>query len=132
MLIPIISQKKFLCLLIILSSCNNTKQHKYPEISFTNDTVNLGQIHTGDSIVAIFHYKNSGSSNLKINDIGLSCGCTKVFYDSTECLPTKEGIIKVTFSAGNDTGYVIKSLVVNTNSKRKLHVLYLKGIVIKE
>ncbi len=120
-----------LSLLFFAYSCKIKTPQKYPEISFNKDTFNLGQLKSGDTKIATYKFTNIGTTALKINDVGVSCGCTKVNFDTTDILPNKQGYINVTFSSGSDTGYVLRSVVVNSNSLKKLYVLYLEGKVAK-
>jgi Protein of unknown function (DUF1573) len=116
-------------IIFITVSCQNNNKKYLPNISFDSDTLKFERINTNDSLELEYKFKNSGTSNLKILDVGVECGCTKPTYDTFSYLPDVRGKIKLKFLSSGDTGRVIRTIVVKTNSEPSLKVLYLVGRV---
>ncbi|GAB2836938.1 DUF1573 domain-containing protein [Ferruginibacter profundus] len=114
-------------LLITVSCQSNIKN--LANISFDSDTLKFERININDSLELEYKFKNNGTANLKILDIGVECGCTKPTYDTFSYLPGVRGKIKLKFLSSGDTGKVIRTIVVKTNSEPSLKVLYLIGRV---
>lgn len=98
-------------------------------IRFEPDTFNMGTITKGDIVTVEFKYFNDSEFPLQIKNIGSSCGCTKPEFDTSVIKPHEFGSIKTSYSSKNDSGSIIKTLVVESNTKPTLHVIYLSGIV---
>lgn len=102
---------------------------KFTAIRFDPDTFNFGTIKKGDIVIAKFKYFNDSETPLQIKNVGSSCGCTKPEFDTSVVKPHDFGTITTSFSSKDDSGSILKTLVVESNTKPTLHVIYLSGIV---
>ena len=78
------------------------------------DNINTGSHTRGKEVNYEIQFKNAGDSDLKINGIQTTCGCSSALSSSDLISPGESGIIKFTFN-GNGFGQVTKSIVVSTN-----------------
>ena len=76
------------------------------KISFTKDTVDLGDVVRGEQAKFTFPFKNVGTADLEIKDVRTSCGCTAA---------NKEQLVGKTFKPGEGTDVVA---TVNTTNQR--------------
>lgn len=116
--------------IILLASCNS-KKSSLPEIKFQKDTFSFGEIKRGDSVTANYFFSNAGETDLIIEKIGPSCGCTDAFSGKDTLKPKEESFIQATYHSGKDSGKVLKTIIVESNCSPVLHVLYLSGQVKK-
>ncbi len=108
---------------------NQENNHKSPRALYTYDTFDFKKIRKGAIVNASFRLKNTGNLNLLIKNTSAGCGCTKVGYVK-DTIPPGEAIdIKLNYDSKDDSGKVLKTFVVETNTNPKLHVLFIKGIV---
>lgn len=100
-----------------------------PTMEFSDTVYNFGTIKEGDIVVHEFEFKNNGKNPLIISNAKGTCGCTAPEY-STEPIPGgKTGVMKIQFNSAGKSGFQNKSVSITTNSKRGIHVLYIKGEV---
>ncbi len=124
-------KNNLLCGIIILTfciSCNNTNSEK-AEIKFSRDTFFFYNIRKGDSAVGVFNFTNIGNADLEIIKLGTSCGCTNAYMSNNRIKPNEKGQIFATYHSNEDLGNIVKTIIVESNTKPVLHVLYIKGVV---
>jgi hypothetical protein len=116
---------------LLFFSCKNKRKNS-PEISFINDTISFGIIKKNIDTTIEFIYTNKGDSVLLINSIETGCSCTKLSSSKMKTYKNDSGKILINFepSKVNDTGYVIRPIVIRTNSKPMFHVIYIQGNII--
>ena len=118
---------------VFFISCRNIENSpatlKTTNVRFEPDTCNFGNIQRGDSATAEFKYFNEGDFPLQIKKIGYSCGCTKAEYDTSKVLPGGYGIIKIKYASREETGTILKTLIVECNTNPTLNILFIKGMV---
>ena len=117
--------------IIIIIACNSDKKSKVDmaEIKFLKDTLNFVKIEKGDSLKAVFPFQNTSTVDLAIKKIGASCGCTNAYTTKEIISPGQIGSINVSYNSGEDTGMVLKTIVVESNTSPALKVLYITGKV---
>ena len=117
----------FLIAVCLSYACNNSKSfNKDNYLKFENDTISAPLIPVGDSGIYIFNQKNIGNQKIKIKNIGISCGCTIVKFDTTYLTPGGKDSLKLKYVNFSDTGSVYKYIVVETDSQiEPLHSLTL-------
>lgn len=99
-----------------------------PVISFEDTTYNFGTISQGEVIKYTFYFTNTGKSNLIIQDVRPSCGCTiPKNWPRTPVKPGAEGKIEVSFDSAGKQGKVTKTIGVMANTKPTVKVLRLTG-----
>lgn len=85
-------------------------------VTFEKNLHDFGEIGLLTKNVYEFRFKNTGTGVLKVEKkIDSTCGCTVAALSQTEYAPGQEGVIRVTYSAGDIAGPTIKHLVVYTN-----------------
>jgi hypothetical protein len=95
-----------------------------PVLAYTQDApkfmvdggfnIDLGKYQRGKEVVYNVEFKNTGKSDLKINQVTTTCGCSSALVSSDVLKPGETGIIKFTFN-GMSMGIVTKSIDVVTN-----------------
>ncbi len=120
-----------LLIVIFFSSCIS-KRKNGPVISFINDTINFGTIKKNRDTTVKFIYTNKGDSNLLISSIETGCSCTKLTSSQITTSINDSGSILINFDPAkvNDTGFVIRPIVIRTNSKPMFHIIYIQGNII--
>ena len=85
----------------------------------------------GGKIRAVFTFKNTGSSELIIQNVESSCGCTIGEWTKGPIAPGNTGIVTGIYDPKNLIGIIDKTLGVYTNAKfAKVVILELRGEVI--
>jgi len=103
---------------------NNSRSADQPEvdpgqmaaIEFEETYINLGKIYEGESITQSYKFKNTGKSDLVINNASATCGCTKPEYPRQPIAPGGEGVIKVTFNSEGKPGKNTKEITIFANT----------------
>lgn len=114
-------------IIAVLTSCNH--RDATPRIRFSRDTFYFGTIHKGDSVNAVFHFSNTGSAPLVIKKLGPGCGCTNAYVNKDQLAPADTGVLYSTYHSRDDSGMVLKTIVVESNTSPVLHTLFIKGNV---
>ncbi|HTN46039.1 MAG TPA: DUF1573 domain-containing protein [Flavipsychrobacter sp.] len=100
-----------------------------PTMDFKDTVFDFGTIKEGDVSVHEFEFTNNGKNPLIISNATGSCGCTIPEYPSEPVVAGKSNKIKVEFNSKGKPGHQEKSVAVTTNSRRGVHMLYIKGNV---
>jgi hypothetical protein len=98
-------------------------------MDFKDTSHDFGNLIEGEVGTYDFEFMNNGKSPLIINNATGSCGCTVPEYPRDPIAPGKGGIMKVKFNSADKKGHQEKSVSINTNSKKGLHMLYIKAQV---
>ncbi len=115
-------KKNFLYLVIILftAACAPKKKlivfgDKDSQLSFSSIHKKLETITTGD--IATFEYKFSNTGNVEVSILNAvpTCGCVSIVMPNKPILPSKEGVLKISFDSKGKIGFNKKSIVVQTN-----------------
>ncbi|WP_186525869.1 DUF1573 domain-containing protein [Seonamhaeicola sediminis] len=112
---------------MILIGCNSD----YPEISFSQKIIDIGEIKRDTIIDVSFKFKNIGKEILIIKRITTDCHCTvpKDYVKRIE--PNRKGEIKISYHS-RGYGYFEQLISVFSNSQKNEELLILKGTVIRE
>lgn len=97
-------------------------------ISWTETTVDLGELEHNVVSVAEFELKNTGTIPLIITKVVASCGCTATDYPKQPIPPGTTAVIKATYDS-KTKGAFSKTVTVFTNAPEGRSVLTLKGKV---
>jgi hypothetical protein len=119
----ILTPTTILLLLIATGSCGK-KPIKEARVKIESDTVNLGDLY--DSTIFAVKLKSIGSDTLKLVKIAAGCGCTQVTTEKKYILPGDSTYLRGKFIP-EALGQFEKSIVLNTNSKKKFHVIRIRG-----
>lgn len=89
------------------------------------ENINTGSHVRGKEVIYEIKFKNSGDSDLKINGVQTSCGCSSALASSDLLKPGEAGSIKFTFN-GQGFGEVMKSVIVSTNeTENNYHTIHM-------
>jgi len=116
------------------SGCSRTPMG--PEIVFEQLEYDFGTIIQGDTAEHVFKFKNSGDSELKLEQPRTSCGCTASFLSANSIPPGGVGELKVSFNSAGRVDKQEKSITIPTNIMMKKEVngkieLIKKDVVVK-
>mgnify|MGYP002397749360 CR=1 FL=1 len=136
-------------LLVILSltifinySCNNTSQvnalnpnlidpENPPVISFQDSVYSFGDISQGQIVKYSFEFTNTGKSELLIQSVKGSCGCTvPKNWPENPIKPGDGGKIDVQFDSEGKRGFQRVYITVLANTKPTKTEVFMKGNVI--
>ncbi len=106
-----------------LGNCVN-KSRNEANVQIVSDTVNLGDVY--DSAAFVVKIKSIGSDTLKLIKIAAACGCTQVNAEKDNIPPGDSTLLKGKYIPETLDSFE-KSIVLNTNSKKKFHVIRIRG-----
>lgn len=126
--------KTLLTLFLLLQTVSLFSQTEIygSDISLGQEVYDFGTVKlSSDTLVANFYFKNSGNSNLLIEDVKPGCGCTVANYTKEPILPGNGGVIILKYVATTE-GPINKSATIISNSiSNPYKVIRIKGEVIK-
>lgn len=108
---------------MILTSCSQNTD-KVSAIKVRHDTLQLN--HVKGPVDFTFTIFSVGNDTLKILKHATSCGCTQVSIDKKAIAPGDSAVLKGVYTP-EVKGRFEKTIVLNTNDKKKFHVLRLRG-----
>ncbi len=110
----------FFCLSILSLSAQGI-------MSFEKETHDFGTIKEGEVATYEFIFTNTGDQPIEIATVKASCGCTTPFWTRELIKPGEKGSIKASYNSKDRPGGFSKSITVQSNAKRNVTVLYIKG-----
>ena len=78
-------------------------------------TFDFGRVRATRAVEKEFLVRNHGRADLVIESVASSCGCTAVITDATTVKPGRTTSLRVTFTAPDTPGRLIKSVLVKSN-----------------
>ena len=96
-------------------SLKNSK--KYPQINFTEEMHNFGNINEGDKKVYSYSFQNTGDADLIVTGVESSCGCIVSDFAKNAILPGARGQINILFDSKDEPGQKVETITVYTNTK---------------
>ena len=131
--------RKIITYIAILLSLNcfvscNTKPNKnikkennsilqYTKIKSNKTIHDFGNLTEGEILTCNFYIENIGDSNLIINSIETSCGCTLVKWDKKPLLPGNKTKLEVEFNSSGRYGKQYKVISIFANVPNKVYEL---------
>lgn len=130
--------KKIVFLLIAsgLLSLNSCKEEDKPTngavpvMSFTEQSFDFGTIHQGDRVSHVFHYSNTGTSDLIISNAVGSCGCTVPEFTQEPVHAGESGEINVSFNSAGKSGHQTKTVTITTNTAKGKEIISIAASII--
>ncbi|MCE1165036.1 MAG: DUF1573 domain-containing protein [Bacteroidetes bacterium] len=103
-------------LFLVLNNSKLTASLKAPKIVFKEDSHDFGNVPRGPELQYNFKFTNKGNSNLNIERVQTSCGCTGATVgEKTDYAKNESGEIKVNFSTQGREGHQEKTIIVYSN-----------------
>ena len=93
-----------------------TEAQSGPEITFSEQEFNFGDIHQGDKVEHIFAFENTGNEPLIITNVQTTCGCTAPNWPRDPIAPGQASEIKVVFNSTGKMGRQHKVITVISNA----------------
>ncbi len=103
-----------------------------PTMVFKDTLHHFGTMHEGEAAVYEFTFTNTGRTPLIISSASGSCGCTVTEYPGEPIKPGEVGSMKVTFNSVGKEGHQEKSVTIQANTVRNIHMLYIQAEVEKK
>lgn len=100
-----------------------------PKIYFKENEHDFGEIVEGEKITYGFKFSNTGGSDLIINNVIASCGCTATEFPKDPIKPGENGVIKITFDSRGQTGYQKKTITIEANTLPEKVFVRIKAVV---
>ena len=100
-----------------------------PEINFKKKVHKFSKTKEGLVLEHDFLFSNSGNKPLLIQDIKVSCSCTKFNYQEKEILPGESSEIHILFNTENKYGWQDRKLIVFSNAKNNPETIRFKVMV---
>ncbi len=103
--------------LLLFTVVGLSAQAQTPKMTF-KDTVqyDMGTFKQGEKAVHIFEFTNTGSANLKIDEVRTTCSCTASEWPKQSIAPGQKGSIKVTFDTNDKLGEYAKGVNIFSNA----------------
>jgi len=107
------------------SSLSKEDLNNAPLFKVESTTVDLGKIKGSTQNEVEFKFTNNGKSDLLIQHIKATCGCTAIQQGSqgVGIKPGESSSIKATFSSGTYSGKVTKAIYVYTNDPKNSEIV---------
>ena len=93
------------------------------------DTVRFGRMHSGEVAVLRLWIENRASKPVAITRYDRSCGCTTLGYDTQPITPGDAQQVSLTFDAGGERGWQLKTLDITFAGGRKPLRLFIEAEV---
>ncbi|MBX2964564.1 MAG: DUF1573 domain-containing protein [Cyclobacteriaceae bacterium] len=102
---------------------------KQTSIRFEQRSLDFGTVSSQKAAHAYFVFTNSGSNDLKIENIDTRCGCTATDWPTSIVKPHQKDSILVQYDAVEE-GFFLKEIYVFSNSETSPDLLTIKGTVV--
>ncbi len=100
-----------------------------PFMTFDEKIHDFGTLIDGEVVTYKFKFKNTGTTDLIINNASASCGCTIPSYPKEPLKPGGESAIDVQFNSSGKVGKFDKSITIEANTIPTQTTLLIKGEV---
>ena len=116
----------FTCLLI--TSCKNKLDIEPGLITLTQTSID--SIKVNDTVTIVIDLKNDSNIELKIQNIGLACGCLLIEDIPKTINPKSNQLIKIKYTpAQGSNGYIQKTILIKGNIQGGYKSFNVKSIV---
>lgn len=101
-----------------------------PVLTFQDTIYDFGTISQGESVKFSFFFTNTGKSDLVLQDVKPTCGCTVLKdWPKQPVKPGEKGKIDVVFDSSNKHGKVTRAINIFANTKPRASVVRLTGTI---
>ena len=102
-----------------------------PKFEFVTTEHDFGKLIEGVKVSFKFKFKNVGGSDLIINQVKTSCGCTASSYSKKPVPPGGTGVIELTFDSNHQPGKNFKEARIVANTQPNIVVLKIRSEVVQ-
>lgn len=92
-----------------------------PDMTFTEEKYDFGDIIQGDVVEHTFKFKNAGTEPLVISNVGVTCGCTATDWPRKPIPVGEEASITVKFNSRGKMGRQNKVISVYSNGIQPMY-----------
>jgi len=100
-----------------------------PKFKFVTTEHDFGNVLEGVTVAYKFKFTNVGGSDLIINQVKTSCGCTVSRFPKTPIKPGESNFIELTFNSYRRKGFNNKTATVLANTQPNVQTLNIKAMV---
>ncbi|MFO7789528.1 MAG: DUF1573 domain-containing protein [Bacteroidota bacterium] len=100
-----------------ISADKDSNMDELPEFDFPVKEYNFGTVIQGEKVSYTFTFTNVGGSDLIINNVKASCGCTTPDWTRKPVEPGEEGTIEIIFDSHGRSGEQKKTVKVFANTQ---------------
>ncbi len=112
------------------AAVEDSKEQKFPVMSFDEAMYDFGTINEGDIVEHTFSFTNTGDAPLVITNAKGSCGCTVPTYPKNEqIMPGDEGEMTVKFNSNGKPNTQMKSVRITANTEKGTETIRIKAQV---
>ena len=97
------------------SELSERERQNAPHVEFAKTTHNFGRVNAGSRVHQVFHFRNTGKSDLIVRKIRATCGCTTIMPDKKMIKAGESGSFKAILSVGTRKGSLHKSIYFISN-----------------
>ena len=105
---------------------------KFPVMKADSQSVDLGTITEGDTIIHVYKFTNAGNMPLVLSSVNASCGCTTPSYSNAPVQPGEQGFIQVKFNSKGKEGKLSKTVTAIANTNPAENIFSFKIEVLKK
>lgn len=120
--------QRYLLLLFIPLFCFSCKS-KQPELRFSNDTYDFGEIQKDSIYNGCTLLENIGNDTLKVFEISPDCSCTNVYLSKNIILPKEKVLIDFSYRTYGKYGSQTNFITLITNTDTIVHLLQINANV---
>lgn len=114
----------------LVGHAQNTARRDNPTMSFEYDKWDFGTIKEVDGKVShTFRFTNTGDEAFVVEQVQVSCGCTKPTFSKEAVRPGGKGEITITYDPENRPGAFEKDVHIASDKGRNYNTLTIKGEV---
>ena len=115
---------------IIYENFTEKDKKNAPVLTLTENSIDLGEIPSGEVKICRINYKNTGADTLRIRAVRNACDCISIRIDTPAVAPGAEGTITAIFNSEGRSGKQERYLTIITNSAVTQQVMCkIKGVV---
>ncbi len=100
-----------------ISADGKSNMGSLPKFDFPVKEYNFGTVIQGEKVAYTFTFTNIGGSDLIINNVKASCGCTTPTWTKKPVAPGEKGEIEIVFNSQGRKGEQKKSVKVFANTQ---------------
>jgi len=102
------------------------------QLMWESDELKFNPSPADKTVVGHFKFKNIGQVDARITSVTSSCSCTTVDLPKKSIVPNESGEITATFAIGARTGNQEKTIMVESNDRKRLVMVLLMKVAIPE